>query len=193
MIIPTGFRKKIIESVENNKGVIFKNFFDSETIPGWEEIMQCLHNEISLDTHRQEFSIKPSEEEKTYGNVIMSDKLYLASHLDQKIFNGYFPKVSKALDVIRNSSGIVIVGIGPRVCLGPHIVKFHKDQWHAFALQCEGKAKWILSDTKEGTGQYVEEFYPEKGDMIFFPKGMWHRIETQDAPRAGLQFNALIS
>ena len=193
MQIPLDFRKTVVECIENNRGAIFNDFFNSEITPGWEEILQCLHQEISLDTHRQEFSIKPREEEKTYGNVIVSDKLYIVSHLNQKTFNEYFPEVSKALDTIKNLTDVVITGIGPKVCLGPHIIKFHKDQWHAFALQCEGKAKWILSDTKDGTGNYLEEFYPNKGDMLFFPKGIWHSIETQNAPRAGIQFNALIS
>jgi len=192
MIIPIGFRETIEKCIEHNTGAIFKNFFDEETTPNWEQILYCINQELELDSPGQDFLKNLGSEETAYGNVIVSHKLYLASHLQDTEIKKYFPKISEALEVIRKSTNIAISGIGPKVCLGPHIIRFHKDQWPAFALQCEGKAKWILSDTEDGTGSYLEEFYPERGDMIFFPEGMWHRIETQGAPRGGIQFNAMI-
>ena len=192
MIIPENFRKTIDECIKNNTGAIFKNFFDDELTPGWEEILHCIHQEMKLDSPRQDFAKNHGPQEKAYGNVLVSHQLYLASHLDHTEFKTYFPKIVEALEVIRKATNISLSGIGPKVCIGPHIIDFHRDQWPAFALQCEGKAKWILSDTQDGTGSYLQEFYPERGDMLFFPEGMWHRIETQDAPRGGIQFNARI-
>jgi len=188
MIIPEGFRKTIDKCIKDNTGAIFKNFFDDKITPRWEEILHCIHQEMKLDSPRH----NQASQEVAYGNVLVSHQLYLASHLYPTVFNTYFPKITEALEVIRKSTNIYLSGIGPKVCIGPHIIDFHKDNWPAFALQCEGKAKWILSDTQDGTGSYLKEFYPERGDMLFFPQGMWHRIETQDAPRGGIQFSATI-
>jgi hypothetical protein len=184
MIIPTGFRDTVLKCIEENKGAIFKNFFDEEENPRWEDILQCLHSEIKKDKAKNF-----SDDEKPYGNVLLSHDLYLVSHLDTEKLYEYFPRLIEATGVIRNLTGVGIQAIGPKVCIGPHKIDFHTDQWHAFALHSEGKAKWILADNQDGTGSYLEEFYPERGDAIFFPKGIWHRIETQDAPRGGIQFN----
>jgi hypothetical protein len=186
MIIPLDFREQVEKCIQDNTGKIFKKFFDEENNPKWEDILQCFHSEI-----KKEKTTNFTYPEKPYGNVLVSDDLYIVSHL--KEIEKYFPKLIKVQDQIRKLSGISMSTIGPKVCIGPHYVNFHKDQWHAFALHSEGKAKWTLSDTQDGTGLYFEEFYPERGDLIFFPKGMWHKIETQDSPRAGIQFNANIN
>ena len=187
MIIPLDFREQLEKCIKENTGTIFKNFFDEEDNPKWEDILQCIYNEIE-----KEETVNFSEQEKPYGNVLLSHKIYLVSHVERKRLEEYFPKLINAVDNIRNLTGISIEPIGPKVCIGPHYIDFHTDNWDAFALHSEGKAKWILSDTNDGTGSYLEEFYPKRGDMIFFPKGIWHRIETQDSPRGGIQFNAQI-
>jgi hypothetical protein len=187
MIIPTDFRETIDKCIEDNKGAIFKNFFDEEENPRWEDILQCLYSEIE-----KEKTENFTEQEKPYGNVLLSHNIYLVSHLERKQLEEYFPKLINATDTIRELTGIGMQAIGPKVCIGSHKIDFHTDQWHAFALHSEGKAKWILSDDQHGRGSYIEEFYPERGDVIFFPKGMWHKIETYGAPRGGIQFNAQI-
>lgn len=192
VILPLNFRKIIDKCIENNTGAIFKKFFDDTITPNWEEIFNCIHQQMKPNIPGKDFSKDKQPHEELYGNVFVSDQLYLTTHLEPAEFNNYFPKISEVLPFIEESAKIQLKGIGPKVCIGPHIIKFHKDQWHAFALQCEGKAKWILSNTEDGTGTYLEEFYPERGDLLFFPVGMWHRIETQDAPRGGIQFNARI-
>jgi hypothetical protein len=185
MIDMLDFRKKVEDSIENKTGVLFKNFFDEESTPNWSDILYCLHQESQAEADK-DFS----GGEKPYGNVLLSKNLYLTSHLERPEIRKYFPKMVKTMDSISEKSGVIMSAIGPKVCIGPHNVNVHVDNWHAFALQCEGKAKWILSDTEDRTGGYIEEFYPERGDMLFFPKGVWHTIETQDFPRGGIQFNA---
>jgi len=185
MIIPIDFRETVEKCIEDNTGAIFKKFFDEEDNPRWEDILQCLYSEI-----KKEDTTNFGNQEKPYGNVLLSHDLYLVSHLEREALQQYFPRAIEAMDIVRNLTGIGIQAVGPKVCIGPHYIDFHQDKWHAFALHSEGKAKWILSDTKDGTGSYLEEFYPERGDLIFFPQGMWHRIETQDSPRGGIQFNA---
>ena len=187
MAITLDFREQVEKCIKDNTGTIFKKFFNEEDNPRWEDILQCLYSEIKKDK-----TTNFGKQEKPYGNVLVSHDLYLTSHLYRKKMYQYFPKLIKVTDEIRNLTGIAIEPIGPKVCIGPHYIDFHTDQWHAFALQSEGKAKWTLSDTKDGTGSYIEEFYPERGDLIFFPQGMWHRIETQDSPRGGIQFQAKI-
>ena len=187
MIIPEGFRETIDKCIENNTGTIFKNFFDEEENPKWEDLLQCLYSEID-----KEDTANFAEQEKPYGNVLLSHNIYLVSHLYREKIEKYFPKLVNATDVIRNLTGVGMQAIGPKVCIGSHKINFHTDKWHAFALHSEGKAKWTLSNDQHGRGSYLEEFYPERGDLIFFPKGMWHKIETQGAPRGGIQFNAEI-
>jgi len=186
MIIPTGFRETIDKCIEDNTGTIFKNFFDEEN-PRWEDLLKCIYSEIDKEDTKNF-----SEKEKPYGNVLLSHNIYLVSHLQREEIKEYFPKLINAIDVIRDLTGIGMQAIGPKICLGSHKIDFHTDQWHAFALHSEGKAKWTLSNDQHGRGSYLKEFYPERGDLIFFPKGMWHKIETHGAPRGGIQFNAEI-
>lgn len=188
MIDPLYFRKKVEEAILNNTGVLFKNFFDEDSVPTWPEILYCLHHESQIENKRE-----LTGGESPYGNVLLTKNLYLTSHLERPEIRKYFPKMTESMDKISQDSGVIMAAIGPKVCIGPHNVNVHVDRWHALALQCEGKAKWILSDTEERKGGYVEEFYPERGDMLFFPQGIWHTIETQDFPRGGIQFNAEIS
>jgi len=187
MTMPLDFREQIEKSIENNTGVMFEKFFDEEDTPKWEELLSSLHDEAKLENtkHFQEHEIP-------YGNVLLSSNLYLASHIQVSAREKHFSRISKLINIIRESTDIEMCIIGPRVCIGPHRVDFHIDSWHAFALQCEGKVKWTLSDTKDGTGSYFEEFYPNRGDLLFFPQGVWHAIETQDAIRGGLQLSARI-
>lgn len=187
MAIPLDFRKQVEESIKNNTGAIFKKFFDEEDTPTWQDLLYCLHHEIKLENTKNF-----NKQETPYGNVLLSHDLYLVSHLERPAIEKYFPRIIGILQRIRESHYINMCAIGPKVCIGPHEISFHTDNWHAFALQCEGKAKWTLSDTKDGTGSYIEEFYPERGDMLFFPFGMYHKIETQDSPRGGIQFNAIL-
>ena len=184
MAIPKDFRKQLEQCIEDNTGLIFKNFFNEEDNPKWEDLLQCLYSEIEKDD-----TINFTQQEKPYGNVLLSHNIYLVSHLERERIEKYFPKLVKAIDLIRNLTGVGMEPIGPKVCIGSHKIDFHTDQWHAFALHSEGKSKWTLSDDQYGRGSYLEEFYPERGDVIFFPKGMWHKIETQGAPRGGMQFN----
>lgn len=185
MIDYKNFRDKVDQAIQNNTGVLFKNFLSKEDTPNWNDLLSCLHEES-----KKEETKDLNEKEKAYGNVLMSDNIYLSSHLRDKR-EEYFPKLQKVLEEIRKHSSISMSLIGPKICIGPHLVDFHTDSWHAFALQCEGKAIWTLSSTKDiENSSYVEEFRPETGDLLFFPQGLWHRIDAQDSIRGGLQFNA---
>lgn len=181
------FKDKVDQAIQNNTGVLFKGFLSKEDTPNWNDLLSCLHEES-----KKEDTKDLNEKEKAYGNVLMSDNLYLSSHLRDKK-EEYFPKLQKILEEVRKLSSVSMSLIGPKICIGPHTVDFHIDSWHAFALHCEGKAKWVLSDSKDPKeSSYVEEFYPEAGDLLFFPQGLWHRIEAEDSIRGSLQFNAEI-
>lgn len=180
------FRKTIEDCIQNNTGAIFKNFIPDDVVPKWEDLLTCIYSET-----KEHIKFKPSDSEKAYGNVLLADNLYIVSHLTKMQSDKYFSKLNKYCDDLGQKTGVGMECIGPKISLGPQIVdSFHIDSWHAFGLQCEGKAKWTLSDTKNGTGQYLQELYPARGDLVFFPKGMWHKIETNDYIRGGIQFSS---
>lgn len=188
MIDYINFKNKITQSILENKGVLFKKFFNKDETPSWSDLLNCIFNESKKENIKN-----LNIHEKAYGNVTLKDKLYLVSHLTNDNCSLYFPKIDKRFNEIAHKTGINISLIGPKICLGPHIIDFHQDSWHAIALQCEGKAKWTLSNSQKiENSTYLEEFYPETGDILFFPKGLWHKIETQDSIRGGIQFNVLI-
>jgi hypothetical protein len=188
MINYEDFKQKVDQAILDKTGFLFKGFLSKNDTPTWSDLLNCLHQE-SQESDAKDLSSK----EKAYGNVLLSDNLYLSSHLDNTKASIHFPKIEEMLNSIREKTNINIMLVGPKICIGPHIVDFHVDSWHAFALQCEGKAKWVLSNSKDSeSASYLEEFYPEPGDLLFFPQGLWHRIETQDSVRGGLQFNAQI-
>ncbi len=85
MIIPIGFRDTVEKCIEDNKGTIFKNFFNEEDNPKWENILQCLYSEIKKDKAKNF-----SDHEKPYGNVLLSHDLYLVSHLEEKCYKNIF-------------------------------------------------------------------------------------------------------
>lgn len=188
MIDYIDFKNKIHEAIANNKGVLFKNFLSKEDTPSWNDLLNCIYQES-----KEEDSQNINSTEKAYGNVLLSGKLYLASHLNGDKLEVYFSKLNEIINRVRKETGVWITLIGPKICLGPHSIGFHVDSWHALALQCEGKAKWTLSNSQDPTlSTYLEEFYPEPGDLLFFPQGVWHSIETDNAIRGGLQFTAHI-
>lgn len=184
--IPT-FRKTIEDSISNHTGAIFKKFIPEHVLPKWEDLLNCIYNET-----KESIDFKIGDHEKSYGNVLLADNLYIVSHLTKQQSDKYFLKLNRYCDDLGQHSGVSMECIGPKISLGPQKVdSFHIDSWHAFGLQCEGKAKWTLSDTQDGSGKYVEEFYPERGDLVFFPKGMWHKVETHDSIRGGIQFSSM--
>jgi hypothetical protein len=181
------FRKQIIDCIENNTGAIFKSFIPEEIVPKWEDLLVCIYNET-----KENIKFTPSKHEKAYGNVLLSDNIYIVSHLSKEQSNRYFSKLNRYCDEVGQISGVSLECIGPKISLGPQKVDFfHIDSWHAFGLQCEGEAKWTLSDTQDGSGQYLEEFCPSRGDLLFFPQGMWHKVETNENIRGGIQFSSV--
>lgn len=180
------FKDQVNDAISNNRGVLFKSFLSKEDTPTWSELLTCIYHES-----KEEDSKDANHKETAYGNVLLSDKLYVSSHLNENKRNKYFPNLVNIVNNLQKETGISLMLIGPKICFGPHKVDFHVDSWHAFALQCEGGAKWTLSDSdNEDVATYTEEFCPEPGDLLFFPQGLWHKIETTDTFRAGIQFNA---
>lgn len=192
------FKNKVIEAKKNNRPVIFKKFIDDENIPNWELILKVIYKECQEDPGKELKSIIAKNPKETLvGNTIVSENLFVCIARENKDRNRqYFPDIFKIMQTIKEYTSINIELIGPKVSIGPAQNLSHTDNWDAFSLQCEGSTTWILSDKSylyklQDPPNYLEEFNLNRGDFVFFPKGMWHQINTE-LPRANLQFNSNI-
>ena len=187
--------KKIIKDADINfKGAHFKNFIREQYIPSWFDILNCIYTEWQYPTDTAMASIVSKHNEELNGRVIMGKNLYFsalnnASDINQEL-KKYFPQIFDMIVEIETNSGMTLTTTGPKVCLGPYQNMSHIDPWPGLSLQCQGQTTWILSDkslSEDKSIEYKEIFEMNPGDIIFFPKGMYHQIEVS-APRASLQF-----
>lgn len=179
--------EKIIEAKKDNKAVVFKKFISEDFLPSWDELFDCIYSEC------QENSLHSinTELESLIGNVIFRQPLFMTTLLDQEKVKKYFPKIDEFESYLRIKYDLHITCVGPKISLGPFTVGSHIDKWHGFSLQCQGNTNWTFSDTELNTNKhtYKETIYAEKGDLLFFPQGVFHEIKV-DSPRASMQFNS---
>ncbi len=193
------FREKIIDAKINNRAALFTNFIDEEYIPKWNDILTCIYNEYLQPTD-EEFAkqVANGGGESVSGTVLLGKNIYINSVLDYSHESysenrNYFPAIIDLMRNVQKHSNIALSLVGPKICIGPYQAVSHTDFWDGITLQCEGETTWVLSenqwnnDPEIDTG-YIEKFVLKRGDLLFFPKGMWHYIGTSNA-RANLQFN----
>jgi hypothetical protein len=184
-----------------------KDFINQEHLPSWFDFLDCIYQEWQEPTDLELAEIIAKNGERLNGSVIVGKDLYInalnginSPQEVRKKFKKYFPEMFDVCETIRQHIGIDIVLSGPKVCVGPYQNMSHKDNWPAFSLQCQGSTIWTLTDktlrpsNASEVGQnieYQEKFELNPGDLLFFPQGMYHEIETF-APRASLQFNSTL-
>ena len=196
------FYKKIIEAKQKNKPLLFKNFIDDSYVPEWKDLLFCIYEEPKQKTIVPKTSELVPECERwsigapiQIGNVDIYQNLFLSFNKEEVSRNiVYFKKLFDIFQTIRDKTKMDISIIGPKIFIGPAQNKSHQDNWDAFSLQCEGSTLWTLSDSKYDMYQqikpkYIEKFEVSRGDFLFFPKGMWHQVDSFE-PRANIQFNA---
>lgn len=180
------FLDNIIEAEDKNVALIFKNFVDSRFIPSWDELLNCIYNECEKESKN-----KINEDLETLiGNVIFRQPLFMTTNLDQNSSEKYFPKIYNFINEVANNHDIQLTFVGPKISIGPFTVGSHVDNWPGFSLQAQGKTRWTFSDARLGSleEKYVEVFDAEQGDLLFFPKGLFHEVKV-NSPRASMQFN----
>lgn len=188
------FKKIIQEANANFKGAYFKNFISEQDVPSWFDFLNCLYTEWQYPTDTEIASIVSKHNEELNGRVIMGKNLYFSAlnnalDINQEL-KKYFPQIFDMILEIETGSEMNLTTTGPKICLGPYQNMSHIDPWPGLSLQCQGQTTWILSDqslTEDNPIKYKEIFKMNPGDIIFFPKGMYHQIEVS-APRASLQF-----
>lgn len=201
----SNFKKTIDQANKDFRPVYFEGFIAQEFLPSWFDFLSCIYQEWQEPTDLELAERVSNHNEKLTGTVIVGQNLYINALNGIKTrkemwerFEKYFPEIFYMSQEIFKKSGVWLTLSGPKVCLGPYQNMSHKDNWPAFSLQCQGQTTWTLTDktlrpsNASEIGQkieYKEEFKMNPGDLLFFPEGMYHEIET-NAPRASLQFNS---
>lgn len=192
------FYNKVIESKQKNKPFLFKNFINDEYIPKWETLLFSIYQESKEEILKQSNIDLISEWDSglpiQIGNLHIYKNLFLTFYKEDRNRNIiYFKKLFDIFENIKTKTKINISMIGPKIFIGPAQNKSHIDNWDAFSLQCEGLTIWTLSDNKYEEQNliqpnYLERFEINRGDLLFFPKGIWHQVDSF-GPRANIQFN----
>jgi hypothetical protein len=197
-------KNKIDYAKKNNIGVFFKNFLKEEFVPNWQNVLDCVYGEYQEPTDQEIVKIIEEQNEirskslgegkfveRLEGRVIIGQHLFITPlQLSQSSIKKYFKNIEDLVKIFEEKCNIKTSLVGPKICIGPYQNGSHIDEWDVLSLHCEGTATWTLSDKRLGSNDisYKETFFVEKGDLIFFPQGMWHEVSVTGA-RASLQFN----
>ncbi len=157
--------KNIKEAKNKNMPFLHKNFFNDEEIPRWQEILDCLYDQYN---------------EKQ--NVITEYDSYLSIIPDYFEQDRYFLQMKEFKETFKFSCH------GPKVSIGPFDIQSHKDSWDGITIHCEGNNTWTVSDKPVSNNpSYLESFDLERGDLLFCPRGLYHKIKSSNA-RASILF-----
>jgi len=171
------------DSTTNNTGFLVKSFFNSSV--KWQNVLDLIHEESSianeeLKAEAEKATAKGFVNEKTSGNVLIVDDLYFSVALDHS--GSFFPsEIKDILNGISSSKWDRKFAHGNshlKVSIGSRFVPSHKDVWGAIVFQLTGKSTWYLEHPESN---YNESFIVEPGDILYFPKGMFHSIKSNSA------------
>ena len=172
----------IIDSEKNNTGFLIKNFFKTDA--DWNSIVDLIHSESqrinkNLEDNVAASVLKSGIDEKVYGNVLVVEGLYHSIRYptdDKQIAS--MKEVDETLAGLSRTSLVDVSGKVIKISMGSRIVESHKDQWGALIFHLIGKSTWYLTHTDSG---YEDSFIMEPGDLLYFPKEMFHKIVSNSA------------
>lgn len=161
----TDLLKSIKEAKDKNMPLFYKNFFNDDEIPRWDEILNCFYDQYN---------------EKQ--NVITEYESYLSLIPDHFEQDKYF------LQLEEFKKTLFFECHGPKVSIGRFDIGSHKDVWDGLTVHCEGNNTWTVSDKPIWENpSYLESFDLGRGDILFCPKGLYHKIKSSNA-RASILF-----
>lgn len=72
---------------------------------------------------------------------------------------------------------------------GQSAFSWHADDFNGLAVQTEGKKTWRIAPLgKDGSDGDYREVTLEKGDVLYFPEGLFHQVFTEDTPSLHVTF-----
>ena len=172
--------EKISYAKKNQEAYFFKKFISEDALPNWKDFLNCIY-EVQKQDRSYQFTNNNNMPEETIGNLLITEKIHFAPQAIE--YFDYFNLINKDIKILNEIFKINFGFGGPKICLGNFTVGLHFDKWDAVNIQCEGKTIWNVSDNN-----FKETYEMERGDLLFFPEGMKHSVESSTA-RANLVFN----